>query len=65
MYDAARKGDVSAVRRLLASNVNVNCTPYPEVQCVAAVFYQVSKFCHYLIESRLDSTENSIIQWTC
>ena len=29
LYDAARGGDVSAVRRLLASNVNINCTPYP------------------------------------
>ena len=28
LYDAADRGDVSAVRRLLASNVNINCTPY-------------------------------------
>ena len=33
LYGAADRGDVSAVRRLLASNVNINCTPYPEVQC--------------------------------
>ncbi|CAI8047040.1 Ankyrin repeat domain-containing protein 29 [Geodia barretti] len=30
LYGAADRGDVSAVRRLLASNVNINCTPYPE-----------------------------------
>ncbi|CAI8047041.1 Ankyrin repeat and SOCS box protein 3 [Geodia barretti] len=29
LYGAADRGDVSAVRRLLASNVNINCTPYP------------------------------------
>ena len=28
LYDAADRGDASAVRRLLASNVNINCTPY-------------------------------------
>ena len=27
LYDSADRGDVSAVRRLLASNVNINCTP--------------------------------------
>ena len=63
LYDAARRGDVSAVRRLLASNVNVSSTPYAEVQCVAAVFYQVSNFCHYLTEW-LVSTDDSIPEWT-
>ena len=29
LYDAARRGDVSTVRRLVASNVNINCTPHP------------------------------------
>ena len=28
LYDAAERGDVSTVRRLIASHVNVNCTPY-------------------------------------
>ena len=29
LYDAARGGDVATVRRLVACNVNINCTPYP------------------------------------
>ena len=29
LYDAAHGGDVATVRRLVASNVNINCTPYP------------------------------------
>ena len=28
LYDAARRGDVSAVKRLIAGHVNVDCTPY-------------------------------------
>ena len=35
LYDAAKRGDVSTVRRLIASHVNVDCTPY-EV-CVTIV----------------------------
>ena len=27
LYDAAERGDVSTVRRLIGSNVNINCTP--------------------------------------
>ena len=33
VYDAARRGDVSAVRRLIAAHVNVDCTPY-QVLCI-------------------------------
>ena len=28
LYDAAQRGDVSTVRRLIASHVNVDCIPY-------------------------------------
>ena len=28
LYEAARRGDVSVVRRMIATNINVNCTPY-------------------------------------
>ena len=28
LYDAATRGDVYTVRRLIASHVNVDCTPY-------------------------------------
>ena len=28
LYDAIERGDVSTVRQLVASNVNINCTPY-------------------------------------
>ena len=28
LYDAAKRGDVTAVRRLIASCVSVDCTPY-------------------------------------
>ena len=29
LCDAADRGDVSAVRRLIAAHVNVDCSPYP------------------------------------
>ena len=28
LYDAATRGDMSTVRQLIASHVNVDCTPY-------------------------------------
>ena len=28
LFDAAESGDVSAVRRIIATHVNVDCTPY-------------------------------------
>ena len=28
LYGAAERGDVSVVRRMIATSINVNCTPY-------------------------------------
>ena len=33
LYDAATRGDISTVRLLIRTNVNINCTPY-QVQFV-------------------------------
>ena len=40
LYDAARRGDVSAVKRLIAGQVNVDCTPYQvyhHIRCMYVV----------------------------
>ncbi|CAI8042330.1 Ankyrin repeat domain-containing protein 29, partial [Geodia barretti] len=54
LYDAARGGDVSAVRRLLASNVNINCTPYPDgwTPLMAASFDGHVEIVRLLIEAK-------------
>ena len=72
LYGAADRGDVSAVRRLLASHVNVNCTSYPKVQCDSLTNSQSqmkSMGCPICFSATyiewLDSTDDSIIQWTC
>ena len=28
LFDAAKSGNISAVRRLIAAHVNIDCTPY-------------------------------------
>ena len=38
LYDAADRGDVSAVRRLVAAHVNVDCTPYKVLCTVSTVW---------------------------
>ena len=37
LYLAAHSGDVSAVRRLVAANVNVDCTPTTVCDSIAIV----------------------------
>ena len=37
LYDAAKRGDVSAVIRLVTAQVNVDCTPF-EVLCVHCMY---------------------------
>ena len=64
LFDAARRGDVPIVKRLLASNVNVNCTPYPEVQEHCVTFLSDGYKSYHSTERR-DSADGSINQWSC
>ena len=50
LHDAAARGDVSAVKQLIASNVNVDCTPYEVcVYCEAGDIYMNNTFLPCLI----------------
>ena len=48
LYDAAKRGNVSAVRALTATHVNVDCTPYE-----VCVLYHVHRV--YLLLALLQS----------
>ena len=39
LYDAAQRGDVSTMRQLFASHVNVDCTPYGVCGTLLYMYY--------------------------